>query len=583
MDNNLTSGKYDEGEDAAGDAAFADDVRLIFTNCRTYNHEDSEISKTAATLLAYFEKMLCVYNRYTEAASFSCRLRYFCEDDDTIASLCSKFRIADTELVLAMNRLDVPRCVPENELLELETPLIEATFVWLPGAVVAKYDGVGSAEGERPVLAESKVVYIAEEDDTPRDLATSLGIMTSSLLILNKPLLKGLSQNSKLVRGTALVLPKRRSELSKVESRRWETACNADGMRLTRLFAATKKSLNTMLEDLRASGDTAPFEPPIDDTVAPGYSNVIAVPMALQIIEENISLGTYTADLAAGSLKFAAHVRLVFRNCMQYNAAGSGAFSSPALLLRFACGPICDSNSPHSLSLSLPLPPPLCLCLLLTDIWLIAEYLLQEFSRIWRSHCTGVKRKSFPSPFGYAAAVPRGPTVRVTHKAANAKSKSRARAKPKAKAKPRSRKRAAPARRRASPAKRSDDQTKRCLNLLDYLMEEEDAIYLNEPVDVKYFPSYLDVIDEPMDLGTIRKKLKKGGFSGPRGSVDLDALVTDLRLVWANCKKFNVPQSEVRWEGLPPRPPPSLLSLSLSLGTYVSPPLPTPPLSFLFV
>lgn len=44
---------------------------------------------------------------------------------------------------------------------------------------------------------------------------------------------------------------------------------------------------------------------------------------------------------------------------------------------------------------------------------------------------------------------------------------------------------------------------------------------------------YHDVIKEPMDLGTIRKKLSHNYYSGVRD------FAYDMNLVWKNCYKYN--------------------------------------------
>ena len=61
-------------------------------------------------------------------------------------------------------------------------------------------------------------------------------------------------------------------------------------------------------------------------------------------------------------------------------------------------------DPPHTLHTRRLHPPSLSpsLRLLCTAIWKLAEYFIQEFSRIWRARCTGVKRK--PRPAGEFAA-----------------------------------------------------------------------------------------------------------------------------------------------------------------------------------
>ncbi|KAK9810588.1 hypothetical protein WJX73_002805 [Symbiochloris irregularis] len=51
--------------------------------------------------------------------------------------------------------------------------------------------------------------------------------------------------------------------------------------------------------------------------------------------------------------------------------------------------------------------------------------------------------------------------------------------------------------------------------------------------------NYYEIIKQPMDLGTIQKKLQKGQYSSPQ------EFVADMRLTWANCHLYNKKESEV--------------------------------------
>lgn len=48
---------------------------------------------------------------------------------------------------------------------------------------------------------------------------------------------------------------------------------------------------------------------------------------------------------------------------------------------------------------------------------------------------------------------------------------------------------------------------RRCLMVLERLAQDSFATIFLEPVDIDAFPDYLDIIDKPMDIGTIRDKL----------------------------------------------------------------------------
>mmetsp|Transcript_15046 Transcript_15046/g.38640 ORF Transcript_15046/g.38640 Transcript_15046/m.38640 type:complete len:909 (-) Transcript_15046:1771-4497(-) len=61
------------------------------------------------------------------------------------------------------------------------------------------------------------------------------------------------------------------------------------------------------------------------------------------------------------------------------------------------------------------------------------------------------------------------------------------------------------------------------------------------PVDPVYLklPTYFDVIKRPMDLSTVRSKLKERKYWAAQEAID------DLRLIWANCRTFNRPGDDV--------------------------------------
>ena len=52
-------------------------------------------------------------------------------------------------------------------------------------------------------------------------------------------------------------------------------------------------------------------------------------------------------------------------------------------------------------------------------------------------------------------------------------------------------------------------------------------------------PDYFEVVPQPMDLGTIRKKLDTGIYSKP------EQFESDVRLVFSNCYSYNPPESDV--------------------------------------
>lgn len=56
---------------------------------------------------------------------------------------------------------------------------------------------------------------------------------------------------------------------------------------------------------------------------------------------------------------------------------------------------------------------------------------------------------------------------------------------------------------------------RRCLKVLDKICEDGFANIFLEPVDLDDFPDYEEIIDTPMDLGTVRKKLEAKKYQMP--------------------------------------------------------------------
>ncbi|CAJ0583514.1 unnamed protein product, partial [Mesorhabditis spiculigera] len=84
------------------------------------------------------------------------------------------------------------------------------------------------------------------------------------------------------------------------------------------------------------------------------------------------------------------------------------------------------------------------------------------------------------------------------------------------------------------------EQLKACGKLLNELTGKKTqafAYYFYVPVDViaLNLPTYYDVVKEPMDLSTIRKKLDHKQYA------DHDEFLADIELMVANCHKFNQP------------------------------------------
>lgn len=66
-------------------------------------------------------------------------------------------------------------------------------------------------------------------------------------------------------------------------------------------------------------------------------------------------------------------------------------------------------------------------------------------------------------------------------------------------------------------------------------MKLKGSYWFQEPVDVAKFNilDYFDIVTNPMDLGTVRKKLIHNCYASAKEFLD------DMNLIWGNCYKYN--------------------------------------------
>ncbi|KAL7722906.1 Bromodomain-containing factor [Entamoeba marina] len=85
------------------------------------------------------------------------------------------------------------------------------------------------------------------------------------------------------------------------------------------------------------------------------------------------------------------------------------------------------------------------------------------------------------------------------------------------------------------------EETKKCKEVLKYLLQQPEAVAFKEPVDPVLYniPTYFTIIKHPMDLGTINTKLANGDY------ITKDDFAQDIRLTFNNATTFNHPQSDV--------------------------------------
>ena len=99
----------------------------------------------------------------------------------------------------------------------------------------------------------------------------------------------------------------------------------------------------------------------------------------------------------------------------------------------------------------------------------------------------------------------------------------------------------APPRIRAGTDTTIKQELKECKRILKEIMSHRSAWPFNQPVDITKFYNYYQVIERPMDLGTMKKRLDSGQYA------DLDAFAADMKTIWNNCYTFNPdPQADVR-------------------------------------
>lgn len=80
-----------------------------------------------------------------------------------------------------------------------------------------------------------------------------------------------------------------------------------------------------------------------------------------------------------------------------------------------------------------------------------------------------------------------------------------------------------------------------CIKTLTALKKHRKAVAFLKPVDVVAFniPDYLDIVKQPMDLGTVSQKLEAHHYTS------VDAFLADIQLIFHNCYLYNNAQDPV--------------------------------------
>ncbi|KAF3446905.1 hypothetical protein FNV43_RR12085 [Rhamnella rubrinervis] len=73
--------------------------------------------------------------------------------------------------------------------------------------------------------------------------------------------------------------------------------------------------------------------------------------------------------------------------------------------------------------------------------------------------------------------------------------------------------------------------------ILDRLQKKDSYGVFSEPVDPEELPDYHDIIENPMDFGTVRKKLDQGAYAC------LEHIEKDVNLICTNAMQYNAPDT----------------------------------------
>lgn len=86
-----------------------------------------------------------------------------------------------------------------------------------------------------------------------------------------------------------------------------------------------------------------------------------------------------------------------------------------------------------------------------------------------------------------------------------------------------------------------DEEIKKLMKIFEIMQKDQKAKEFLKPVDYigLNLLDYPKIISHPMDLGTVRINLENGEYE------TFQDLMSDLNLIWRNCRTYNIPGSEI--------------------------------------
>ena len=85
----------------------------------------------------------------------------------------------------------------------------------------------------------------------------------------------------------------------------------------------------------------------------------------------------------------------------------------------------------------------------------------------------------------------------------------------------------------------NEKESEWCKNLVNSILKWPISLLFREPVDPvnDHAPNYFEVIQHPMDLGTVKLKIDAKSYA------NVDEFLSDMRLICSNAKKYNGEES----------------------------------------